>query len=451
MASDDQGKHARDLHTDLIGSFGDYPPWSESDIAEMLQHGVDPDHIESEWAHVVRVYNDLIGGAGSVLSRLSDLGIDRPNVDEQTVAGWITNGLSEEMIRLEYIRSVPEPNIDDAAMMLEQLSFQTRSNLPLPLSKEDILVMLRNGYSGERIAQEYAASQYNTNLFSLTEDFEQDDRDELERSWIELHYGLLYATTHLPSMPVVLRNMHGSQDQYNTYFALAPDIDPSVFSACTIRLATTTVMKLDKILNRRIKKGGHPKALHTMFTSDDLTAFRAIRWSIKGDDVDVENHSQVWQFLMGLAAKLHPHLAELQEEAASVAVQPTKTAKRRKFDLKKWTDAERHALWRCINAWCKKYGVDKFEAKNLDTDTLQNFANSINAMRAGRGEGLDRTPETVQGQVRDAIRRDVSVANRPIFNLGERAKKMAEDIGNNRVIPDSVRYPDEAIDMSGIP
>lgn len=72
-------------------------------------------------------------------------------------------------------------------------------------------------------------------------------------------------------------------------------------------------------------------------------------------------------------------------------------------------------------------------------------------MRAGRGEGLDRTPETVQGQVRDAIRRDVSVANRPIFDLGERAKKMAEDIRNNRVIPDSVRYPDEAIDMSGIP
>ncbi|CAN9317068.1 unnamed protein product [Alternaria alternata] len=419
MASDDQGKHARDLHADLIGSFGDYPPWSESDIAEMLQQGVDPDHIETEWAHV-------------------------------TVAGWITNGLSEEMIRLEYIRSVPEPNIDDAAMILEQLSFQTRSNLPLPLSKEDILVMLTNGYSGERIAQEYAAGQYNTNLFSLTEDFEQDDGDELERSWIELHYGLLYATTQLPSMPVVLRNMHRSQDQYNTYFAPAPGIDPIVFSACTVRLATTTVMKLDKILNQRIKEGGHPKALNTMFTSDDLTAFRAIRWSIKGDDVDVENHSQVWQFLMGLAAKLHPHLAESQEEA-SVTVQPTKTAKRRKFDLKKWTDAERHALWRCINAWCKKHGVDKFEAKNLDTDTLQNFANSINAMRASRDEGSDRTPETVQGQVRDAIRRDVSVANRPIFDLGERAKKMAEDIRNNRVIPDSVRYPDEAIDMSGIP
>ncbi|CAN9175658.1 unnamed protein product [Alternaria alternata] len=153
---------------------------------------------------------------------------------------------------------------------------------------------------------------------------------------------------------------------------------------------------------------------------------------------------------MDLAARLHPHLAEPQEQA-SMTVQPTRTAKKSRFDLKKWTDAERHALWRCINAWCKTHGVDKFEAKNLDTDTLQNFANSINAVRAGRDEGLDRTPETVQGQVRDAIRRDVSLANRPIFNLGERAKKMTEDIRNNRVIPDSVRYSDEAIDMSGIP
>jgi len=154
---------------------------------------------------------------------------------------------------------------------------------------------------------------------------------------------------------------------------------------------------------------------------------------------------------MDLAARLHPHLAEPQEQA-SMTVQPTKIAKKSRFDLKKWTDAERHALWRCINAWCKEHGIDRFEAKNLDTDTLQNFANSINAVRAGQDEdGLDRTAETVQGQVRDAIRRDVSLANRPIFNLGERAKKMAVDIRNNRVIPDSVRYPDEAIDMSGIP
>ncbi|RYN18250.1 hypothetical protein AA0113_g12284 [Alternaria arborescens] len=246
--------------------------------------------------------------------------------------------------------------------------------------------------------------------------------------------------------------MHRSQDQYNTYFASAPAVDPLLFNAKTARLMTATVVKLDKILNQHIKQGGHPKALNTMFTSDDLKAYRKIRANTESgtDDLDVEKHSQIWQFLMDLAARLRPHLAEPQEQA-STTVQPTKTAKKSRFDLKKWTDAERHALWRCINAWCKEHGIDKFEAKNLDTDTLQNFANSINAMRAGQDDGLDRTVEPFQGQVRDAIRKDISVADRPIFNLRERAKKMAEDIKNNRVIPDSVRYPDEAIDMSGIP
>ncbi|CAN9237826.1 unnamed protein product [Alternaria alternata] len=308
--------------------------------------------------------------------------------------------------------------------------------MPEPFTPEDILFYMKTGWTGEQIATEYVALQHTKYLSDQGVHLRQGVNEELEDSWIELHYGLLYATTHLPSEPVVLRNMHRSQDQYNTYFASAPAVDPLFFNAKTARLMTATVVKLDKRLNQRIKQGGHPKALNTMFTGTD--------------DLDVENDSQIWQFLMDLAARLHPHLAEPQEQA-SMTVQPTRTAKKSRFDLKKWTDAERHALWRCINAWCKTHGVDKFEAKNLDTDTLQNFANSINAVRAGRDEGLDRTPETVQGQVRDAIRRDVSLANRPIFNLGERAKKMTEDIRNNRVIPDSVRYSDEAIDMSGIP
>jgi hypothetical protein len=245
--------------------------------------------------------------------------------------------------------------------------------------------------------------------------------------------------------------MHRSQDQYNTYFASAPAVDPLLFNAKTARLMTATVVKLDKRLNPRIKQGGHPKALSTMFKSDNLTAYRKIRANTESgtDDLDVENNNQIWQLLMDLAVRLYPHLAEPQEQA-STTVQPTKTAKKSSFDLNKWTDAERHALWSCINAWCKEHGIDRFEERNLDTDALQNFANSINAVRAGQDDRLDRTVETFQDQVRDAIRRDISVANRPIFNLGERAKKMAEDTRNNKVIPDSVRYPEEAISMSGI-
>jgi uncharacterized protein (DUF433 family) len=453
MASVDQCERAINLYTELRGS-GKYPPWKEVDIAEMLAQGVDDQHIKTEWAHVVKVYHDLRGDVGSILWRITSGGrFVNPNVSVQTVEEWIANGLSEDMINLEYIRSVPEPDMYTAEAFLNDLEWETRSSMPEPFTPEDILFYMKTGWTGEQIATEYVALQQTKYLSDQAVHLRQGVNEELEDSWIELHYGLLYATTHLPSEPVVLRNMHRSQDQYNTYFASAPAVDPLLFNAKTARLMTATVVKLDKRLNQRIKQGGHPKALNTMFTSDDLTAYRKIRANTESgtDDLDVENDSQIWQFLMDLAARLHPHLAEPQEQA-SLTVQPTNTAKKSRFDLKKWADAERHALWRCINAWCKEHGIDKFEAKNLDTDTLQNFADSINAVRAGQDEdGLDRTAETVQGQVRDAIRGDVSLANRPIFNLGERAKKTAEDIRNNRVIPDSVRYPDEAIDMSGIP
>lgn len=83
--------------------------------------------------------------------------------------------------------------------------------------------------------------------------------------------------------------MQRSQDQHNTYFPSAPTVDPLLSNAKTARLMTATVVRLDKRLNQRIKEGGHPKALNTMFTSDDLTAYQEIRANTESgtDDLDV--------------------------------------------------------------------------------------------------------------------------------------------------------------------
>lgn len=86
---------------------------------------------------------------------------------------------------------------------------------------------------------------------------------------------------------------------------------------------------------------------------------------------------------MDLAAKLHPHLLQSQDQDATT-VRPTKNTKRSRRALKQWTDAERHALWRSINTWCKEHGVDKFALDNFDTGTWKLFADRIKAEYAGQ-------------------------------------------------------------------
>ncbi|KAG9184936.1 hypothetical protein G6011_11766 [Alternaria panax] len=469
MASDDQQQRASRLYTELKIS-GDYPPWGEADIAEMLEQGVDDEHIKAEWVNLDRVYHDLKGGADGVLSRLLKMGVYRPDVNEHTVAEWIKNGLTEDLIRLEYLRSIPKPSMNIAVLFLVELERQTRSELPIPMLKEQILARLKSGSTGKDIALEYAAWQYDAQLLSETGGLQQGTNEDFEEEltippgslsdtegpnhildedlWVELHYGLLYATTHLPLEPVVLRNMHRSQDQYNAYFAPAPGIDPGDFNAKTIRLVVATVIKLDQRLDQRIKDGGHPKALNTMFISEDLATYRSIRAKLDSDtnNLDVETHHELWQFLTRLTAELHPNLAKPQDQA-SMVVQHIKTTKKSLHGSKKWTDAERHALWRCINTWCNENGVDSFSMDNINTDTWRIFADGINAVCTDRRGAPERTAETVQGQVRDAIRRGISVGNKPIFDLGVRAKQMVEDIKNGKAIAGSIRYPDEAIPM----
>jgi len=160
MASVDQCERAINLYNELRGS-GKYPPWREVDIAEMLAQGVDDQHIKTEWAHVVKVYHDLTGDVGSILWRITDGGrFVNPNVSVQTVEEWIANGLSEFIIRLEYIRSVAEPDMYTVEAFLNDLEWETRSSMPEAFTPEDILLLMKTGWTGEQIATEYVAFQH---------------------------------------------------------------------------------------------------------------------------------------------------------------------------------------------------------------------------------------------------------------------------------------------------
>ncbi|KAI4938583.1 hypothetical protein J4E85_001024 [Alternaria conjuncta] len=108
-----------------------------------------------------------------------------------------------------------------------------------------------------------------------------------------------------------------------------------------------------------------------------------------------------------------------------------------------WLEVERHALWRSINAWCHKNGIDAFDPKGMHIQTWNLFADQLNAECAKKGQVKQRTGDIVRSQVRDAVRRN----NPPISELAKRAEDMREEIGNDKtkVFPQGVRFPEEAI------
>lgn len=83
---EDERFRAGTYHFLLKDKFGDYPHWGESDIYDMAQAGVSNDHIAAEWSCALDVYQDSIGGAAGVLSRLRKLDVHRPDINEHTVA-----------------------------------------------------------------------------------------------------------------------------------------------------------------------------------------------------------------------------------------------------------------------------------------------------------------------------------------------------------------------------
>ncbi|KAI4617175.1 uncharacterized protein J4E87_008415 [Alternaria ethzedia] len=442
MASEDHYKHARLLYARLKAEAGDYPHWNGLHIYDMIKEGVSDEHIKAEWSGTVLMYQDSSGGAADVFSRLSRFGVTRHGIDQNFVAEWMEDGMSERTIALQYLLSPLEPTIEDVKACLAELQRQMG---PCPsMTEEYIRRCMEDRTLGEDLAMEYAKRRQEAQLADQTDVPRPMSDEDL---WFELHYGLLYATTKLPSEPVVLRHPRHSVHQYKIHFNDGPGIDDGLFNAKTRRLARDTVMRLDWRLDPFIKAGGHPIALRTTVTSDHLAAYRKIRKVIIGDEsnTDVESHSVRLQFLMDLAAKLHPNLASPPMQSTDV-VAPVEA-----FSKSLWTEMERHALWRAINRWCKDNGVDQFESGNIGIVTCQTFADDIKADCAIRGRGSERSAESVQSQVKDAMRRAKTVANKPITELALRAKAMKKKLIDKGVdsVPKSERFPKAAIDIPG--
>ncbi|KAI4698705.1 hypothetical protein J4E81_005316 [Alternaria sp. BMP 2799] len=442
MASEDHYKHAILLCARLKAEAGDYPHWNGLHIYDMIKEGVSDEHIKAEWSGNVLMYRDSSGGAADVFSRLSRFGVTRHGIDQTSVAEWMEDGMSERTIALQYLLHSLEPTTEDTKACLAELERQMG---PCPsMTEEYILKCMKDRTLGEDLADEYAKRRQEAQLADQTDIPGPMSDEDL---WFELHFGLLYATTKLPSAPVVLRHPRRSLHQYNMYFNDGPDIDDGLFNAKTSRLAGDTVTRLFGRLDPFIKKGGHPIAFRTTVTSDHLAAYRKIRKEIIGDEsnTDVESHGERLQFLMGLAAKLHPDLA-------SPPMQPTDVAAPELTPYNPpWTEMERHALWRAINRWCKDNGVDQFESGNIGISTCQTFADEIKADCTTRGTESERSVESVQSQVKDAMRRAKTVANKPITELALRAKAMKKKLNEKGVdsVSKSERFPKAAIDIPG--
>jgi hypothetical protein len=147
----------------------------------------------------------------------------------------VSQDLPEEIIALEYLRSTSTPSVEDAKLCLAELE-----RLMLPCSSmttEYILERLRIGFTGEQLCYDYMAYRQEKQQLDQAANLQQrfsgvfdigdsDRRLNFEAPnavledvlWFELLYGLLYATTHLPLKPVVMRHVSWSRDQYDTYY-----------------------------------------------------------------------------------------------------------------------------------------------------------------------------------------------------------------------------------------
>ncbi|KAI4951778.1 hypothetical protein J4E86_007194 [Alternaria arbusti] len=446
MASDVQHQRARLLHAHLKVAAGDYPHWNESDIYDMIKEGVSDEHIEAEWNYALSVYQDFKGEAAEVLSRLRRLSVDRFHIGENLIAIWMKEGVPERTMALQYLLTTLAPTAEDPKACLAELEVQMG---PCPSTTEEyILSCIHKGTSGVELTGEYARRVYEAQLAEQA-DFADPMSDE--DLWLELHFGLLYATTNLPSAPIVLRHPQRSLDQYNMYFHDRSGIDMSLFNAKTNRLAVKTAMNLHWRVNLLIKEGDHPKALRTTITAEHLEAYRKIRDKVIDDEINlyVESHGALWQFLLNLAAELHPDLPSSQDPERD-PTQSTDVVKPATVSRPRWTDVERHALWRCINRWCNKNGVDQFELHKFKKAKCTEFAEEIKADCAEKGEVSNRSPTSVYNQIKDAHRKDdPTVPNWRITDLFNRAEEMRAIIARGDHVSKEERRPKAAIKVPG--
>ncbi|KAI4624708.1 hypothetical protein J4E83_004384 [Alternaria metachromatica] len=446
MASEDHYKHAILLYARLKAEAGDYPHWNGLHIYDMIKEGVSDEHIEAEWKYALSVHQDFKSEAAEVLSRLRRLSVDRSHISEYLIALWMNEGVPERTMALQYLLTTLAPTTEDPKACLTELEDQMG---PCPsMTEEYILSCIHKGTPGVELTGEYARRVYEAQLAEQV-DFADPMSDE--DLWFELHFGLLYATTKLPSAPIVLRHPERSLDQYNMYFNDSSGIDMSLFNAKTDRLAVKTAMNLHWRVNLFIREGDHPKALRTTITAEHLEAYRKIRDNVIDDEsnLDVESHGALWQFLMDLAAELHPDPPSPQDPERG-PMPSTHVAKPTTGSRPRWTTAERSALWRCINRWCNKNGVDQFELHKFKKAKCIEFAEEIKADCAEKGEVSNRSPTSVYNQIKDAHRKDdPTVPNWRITDLFNRAEEMREIIARGDHVSKKERRPKAAIKVPG--
>ncbi|KAF2130661.1 hypothetical protein P153DRAFT_356389 [Dothidotthia symphoricarpi CBS 119687] len=104
-----------------------------------------------------------------------------------------------------------------------------------------------------------------------------------------------------------------------------------------------------------------------------------------------------------------------------------------------WTEEERMVLYKAINVWCRKNGLDKFGPNAIQVKALVETADEVNQVL-----NRSRTPDALKMQINTAIRNKQS----PVYLLAEQAKDMKKRIEQSEDVPDKERYPIEGIPLS---
>jgi hypothetical protein len=117
-----------------------------------------------------------------------------------------------------------------------------------------------------------------------------------------------------------------------------------------------------------------------------------------------------------------------------------------------WTDEERQALYKSINKWCRKKGVDNFSLEKGKLD-LRQLADDINADCSAlhQQKGYSRSHDMVRSQIRHAIEStSKNFEGNPIRILANRAQEMKQSVDKGVEFPCKEQFPDEAIPLKGI-
>ncbi|KAJ4318986.1 hypothetical protein N0V94_004123 [Neodidymelliopsis sp. IMI 364377] len=113
----------------------------------------------------------------------------------------------------------------------------------------------------------------------------------------------------------------------------------------------------------------------------------------------------------------------------------------------RWTQYERHALYRSINTWCKTNGVHKFPGNR--TDLHKQALKDINLECHSDNNGLLRELESVRTQITNSVNGRIKGSSL-MNDLAKRAEQMRKDVYYGKSIHRADVYPDRAIEVPNL-